>query len=1212
MAQNRHVASSIGIDVTDLDIGTDLPNSTEQPTTNSTLTACQKSVETSSINPRNSCLLANKVCQSDDVDSNNQSAAIPHGNNIHPTICSPYPRGPLNVQLKVSGGATTSARRRKRRAENGMAIASGILVKELREIHHDRAKALRLAASELIAELRELDDIISERQQQKEFQRAIAKIRKIASQMVSVPNKPTSELNSPASAVSTVLTTDMTMKETRADTNFPNRIPQYLDEIGTLQDMRAAHRRAKKEIKLFKCARRYKRLQLQSRRQDLASINQSPGGNHKKSRSKHKPAYYYEQQCQYEDVKTHIKDDGMSLRIGKLRSAYHDEPNGLPTVLLAMRNKHVQEVRLDTCTQYSVAGSGVRKYGRCITRKAPVDIVEGFGGGQLRVLGIWEFCGSTRYRQRVLINALVVDGQGNEMLIGEDWMMEHQAKMDFGKQELVYGDGFGTKVILPCTCCSIPSQRTCQYSMAAIVRLARTVKLATNTRSIISIAVAGQEGSTGIFLPKPTFKRHLLLAPTLTTVLNGMAKVAVLNIEGKREKLPARADLGTWIPTNEMMEVLEMNGELQRERVAEWVSKLKTTDAQPLAYETTLTIGNMDPEDRDLVIALLRQYAQIVEKKEGCPPLANVGVQHHIRCRQAVSENNTIDENVLEMLKDGGHGACGFPVVFVKKKDGSIRFCVDYRALNAITVKDVYPLPRIDETLEALCGTARFTSLDLHAGYWQLAVAPEDQVKTAFATRRGLFQFCRMPFGLCNAPSSVPRHVVELAVVLERLAVAGLSLKASKYCFATTRMEYLGHELTPEGLVTAVKNFPTPQTSDNVRRFVALAGYYRRFIKDFGSHMAPLTRLLRKTSEWKWEDEQRAAFEWAKEQQAKKPVLIYPNYKLPFKLTTDASKIGLDAVLSQDYGQGDQPVAYASRVNNTTVANYCVSELECLAVVWAVKLFRLHLYGRKFTVVTDHVALRWLMEAKELAGRLQRWALALQEYDFDIIYRPGTENRVADALFRRSVTEERPLNNSPLKQSVALSVITKNSKMKEPTTPGFRLRVGIAAQDAFVWARQKFGYRSPIHEKVSDKNESGLINVSISPDTSLEHPSPQPISPKQETTMIEIAATNAIRSAGLYRVETAELGTVQFSDADIKREQEKSVMVQTLLRRGVYRGLHVVVRDVVLAYAVHQDGDKIILPAVYWPLAFKEAHDSIWAGHLRSHPTLERLSRTYW
>jgi hypothetical protein len=181
------------------------------------------------------------------------------------------------------------------------------------------------------------------------------------------------------------------------------------------------------------------------------------------------------------------------------------------------------------------------------------------------------------------------------------------------------------------------------------------------------------------------------------------------------------------------MQILSLNGELERARVAEWVATLKTEDSQPLKNEESLDIGEMEPKDRDLVISLLRNYSEIVEKKEGCPPLAKTNVQHHIntrdaapimlrRRRHAVMENAVIDNEVDDMLGNDviekGEGAWGFPVVMVKKKDGSVRFCIDYRALNAMTAKDVYALPRVDETLEALHGSRRYTSLDLHAGYW--------------------------------------------------------------------------------------------------------------------------------------------------------------------------------------------------------------------------------------------------------------------------------------------------------------------------------------------------------------------------------------------------------------------------------------------------------------------------------------------------------------
>jgi hypothetical protein len=311
------------------------------------------------------------------------------------------------------------------------------------------------------------------------------------------------------------------------------------------------------------------------------------------------------------------------------------------------------------------------------------------------------------------------------------------------------------------------------------------------------------------------------------------------------------------------------------------------------------------------------------------------------RRRQAQSEDAVTEDNVSKMLAAGvieeGNEAWGFPVVLVRKKDGEIRFCVDYRALIKVTNKDVYPLPRIDETLEALGGAVLFSTLDLKAGYWQIKMAEKDKEKTAFTTKQGLYQFVRMPFGLTNAPStfqrmmnsvlrgltwttclvylddivvytkgSIERHIVELACVFERLAAAGLTLKLKKCVFATSRMEYLGHELSSAGvrsldrLVNAVEEFPTPKDAVEAKRFVHLAGYYRRFVAGFGSLMAPVTKLLRKNVVWEWAEAQAAAFEQVKTILTTKPVLIYPDFSLPFRLETDASRVGLGACLMQD------------------------------------------------------------------------------------------------------------------------------------------------------------------------------------------------------------------------------------------------------------------------------------------------------------------------
>ncbi|GMF45695.1 unnamed protein product [Phytophthora fragariaefolia] len=259
-----------------------------------------------------------------------------------------------------------------------------------------------------------------------------------------------------------------------------------------------------------------------------------------------------------------------------------------------------------------------------------------------------------------------------------------------------------------------------------------------------------------------------------------------------------------------------------------------------------------------------------------------------------------------------GDGAWGFPAVLVKKKDGEVRFRVDYRALNTVKRKDVYPLPRIDETLEALGGALLFSTLDLKAGYWGLTWI------TCLVYLDDIILYTR---------GGIERHIVELACVLERLTEAGLTLKLKKCVFATRKTEYLGHALSSDGvrplerLVSAARQFPQPRDEIEVKRLAHLVGYYRRFIENFGSVMAPMTKLLRKSLDWDWPEAQQMAFEHVKMMLTTQPLQIYPDFNLPFRVVTDVSTIGLGACLTQDRGDGRQPVASASDESNAATTS---------------------------------------------------------------------------------------------------------------------------------------------------------------------------------------------------------------------------------------------------------------------------------------------------
>ena len=411
-----------------------------------------------------------------------------------------------------------------------------------------------------------------------------------------------------------------------------------------------------------------------------------------------------------------------------------------------------------------------------------------------------------------------------------------------------------------------------------------------------------------------------------------------------------------------------------------------------------------------------------------------------------------VTKQIEEMESTGvirpSSSAWASPIVLVKKKDGGTRFCVDYRQLNSVTKKDTYPLPRIDDLLDQLGKARFFTTLDLAAGYWQIRMAPEAREKTAFATHRGLYEFEVMPFGLTNAPAAFqrlmqqillplnPKHGVEfvnvyiddvivfsasledhlnhLQQVISKLREAGLKLKPSKCHFARAEVEYLGFLVTPRGLkptnshIRAVDEFPVPTSLKELQQFLGLASYYRRFIPKFAQVAHPLHWLTRKDAPFDWSSECQVAFDDLKRRLVSAPVLAYPDFSKDFVLETDASYVGLGAVLSQLQDDGKlHPLSYASRALSTPEKNYPVTELETLAVVWAISHYRAYLYGHDVKVYTDHSAVKAVLGATNLSGKHARWwtkVYANGVQSLEIVYRSGKENNNADALSRMPLT----------------------------------------------------------------------------------------------------------------------------------------------------------------------------------------------------------------
>lgn len=402
-----------------------------------------------------------------------------------------------------------------------------------------------------------------------------------------------------------------------------------------------------------------------------------------------------------------------------------------------------------------------------------------------------------------------------------------------------------------------------------------------------------------------------------------------------------------------------------------------------------------------------------------------------------------VKEEITKMLDLGviekSESPFASPIVLVPKPDGAVRFCVDYRQLNKETVSDPEPIPDQEEIFTRLTNAKYFTKLDLAKGYWQIKMSEESKQFTAFTTPMGCFQWVRMPFGLKNAPATFARlmrrlfgdrqdvvsyfddmciyndnwqgHLNSLREVLHILLLNGLTVRPSKAEIAFPEIDFLGHivgqgkQKPMDKNVSKILNLSVPKSKKEVRSLIGLVNYYGRFLPHLATLLAPLSNLTLKgrSDKIQWDNECQKSLEIIQEQISNKPVLTLPNLSQPFIVQTDASSVGVGAALLQRDEDILLPVAFASRKLLPRETRYSVGEKECLAVVFAIQKFSRYLFGQHFTIQVDHRALAFLQSSRSPNGRLARWALALQEFDYSIEYISGEANVLADILSRLAV-----------------------------------------------------------------------------------------------------------------------------------------------------------------------------------------------------------------
>lgn len=470
------------------------------------------------------------------------------------------------------------------------------------------------------------------------------------------------------------------------------------------------------------------------------------------------------------------------------------------------------------------------------------------------------------------------------------------------------------------------------------------------------------------------------------------------------------------------------------------------------------------------------------------------------------------------------------PVVLVRKP-GKVRLCLDSRKVNQVTKKDAYPLPHIDGLLGRLQNTRVISSIDLKDAFWQIPLEKAAREKTAFTVPgRPLYQFTVMPFGLCNAPQRMCRlmdkaipgrlrenvfvylddlliaspdfdsHIKTLHDVAACLRHAGLTINVQKSRFCVKEVRYLGFMIgdgslkTDPDKVAAVANFPTPSSVKQTRRFLGMTGWYQRFIPNYSDLAAPITDCLKKHKTFTWTPEAQQSFEKLKSALTSAPFLITPDFSKHFYLQCDASKAGVGSVLFQiDDDGAERPISYMSKKLNAAQRNYSITELECYAAVLSVKKFRAYIEGHPFTIITDHASLKWLMGCTDLSGRLARWSLKLQGFDFKIEHRKGSQNIVPDTLSRmyaESIEEVRevlidvdfssPFFSSEEYEELRSTILNHQEKLPD-----------LCVSNGYVYKRQQPRRGDPIQEDFAWKlwvpsglTEELIYNAHCPPQTS--------------------------------------------------------------------------------------------------------------------------------
>ena len=909
------------------------------------------------------------------------------------------------------------------------------------------------------------------------------------------------------------------------------------------------------------------------------------------------------------------------------------------------------------------------------------------------------------------------------LLLGADFILDCNLNLSFANHV--------GKVTIGKTKHSFPLVIT-KKKMAQWARTTSSMQIRPGEEKIARIDLASMSGrdcprtvTTGMLEPCTDLRGKGILVPY--AVINAgdqdMKCITLTNVGDVPVILEAKTIIGCWVPVDVVSEdsweetpsvapVVEHKAaykpeisRFEQDYPEEWLDEPCVVDASTHAYVRTLggkpvislpehlakLLAGSDltnDQHKKILSEFLLEYGDVlVGPKE---PLGrttagehSIDVENNPPIRQAPrqqplayqpEESRILEEMIESGIVQPSNSPWASPVVLVKKKDGTIRFCVDYRRLNDVTRKDAYPLPRIEACFDSLGHSKWFCTLDLRSGYWQVPMDVNDIDKTAFVTQAGLYEYLVMPFGLTNAPATFERLMEKvlrglqwkqclvyiddiiifgasfeqtlsnLRAVMDRLRGAGLTCKPKKCEMFKTQVAFLGHVVNADGVqcdpakTEAIRNWPVPTNLKELRSFLGLAGYYRRFIPHFAALSSPLVEMTKKTVLYHWDDEQEKAFTALKECLCAPPVLIYPHAERRYILDTDASDYGIGAVLSQVDEEGnEQVIAYGSKLLSDAQRNYCTTKKELLAMVYFVKQYRHYLVGRRFLLRTDHASLLWLLNFKDPEGLLARWLVALSSFmPFDCIeHRAGRHHANADALSRIP----------------GVPVATK----KCPTTyvgcpscyPGAETIYmegdnDLTATVNMVKRRQVIGKRGRRKQKrARDQTSESIPTADHEIGDTSSGSSVEDESTVEEIEAEEISSPRVPKDGHLPRVRPDFKGWALGWDTDyLIQAQSTDVDLVTLAHRlksglgapkrnlkrrdsqelqrywSQWEALVVIDGLVYRKYHVDYTDDPIyqlLLPRVLQPYAIRRCHDDIHAGHQGENHTADNVRRRfYW